>query len=89
MQQAVVQGKATSTVKHPSLAGWRLLLCMTLGADRRPAGEPIVVLDRLGAGPGDTVLVTSDGKGLRQLVGDQTSPARWWTVGIVDEPGGG
>lgn len=84
MQQAIVQGRATSTVKHPSLHGRKLLICQTLDAAGKETGDPVLVLDSLGAGRGDRVLITSDGQGLRELLGSDTSPARWWTVGIVD-----
>ena len=84
MQLATVKGRATSTVRHPSLAGVKLLICQPLGGDRQPAGDPVLAVDRLGAGRGDEVVLTSDGLGLRELLGDNTSPARWWTLGIVD-----
>jgi ethanolamine utilization protein EutN len=42
------------------------------------------VVDHLGAGMGDTVLISSDGKGARQLMNDQKSPVRWFVMGIVD-----
>ena len=85
MQLALVQGSATATRKHPSLDGQKLLVCALLGSDRRPAGDPVLALDRHGAGRGDTVILTSDGKGLRDLLGRGDSPARWWTLGLVDE----
>ena len=84
MQLALVQGRATSTVKHRSLAGVKLLVCELLGADGKPAGDPVLAVDKLGAGAGDRVILTSDGQGLRDLLNDDTSPARWWTMGIVD-----
>lgn len=84
MQQALVQGHATSTVKHPSLNGQRLLLAQTTDNKGKPDGDPILVLDKLGAGVGDRIIVTSDGRGLRELLGSGNSPARWWTLGIVD-----
>jgi len=85
MQLAVVRGRATSTVKHASLAGWRLLVCQMLDRAGAMAGDPVLVLDRLGAGSGDRVIITSDGLGLRELLGHDNSPARWWTLGIADE----
>ena len=84
MQLAIVQGRVTSTVKHPSLAGRKLLVCQFLGADGQPEGDPVLALDQLGAGAADRVILTSDGLGLRELLSDNTSPARWWTLGIVD-----
>jgi len=70
-----VVGSATSTVKHPSLEGSKLLLVMALQADgHTPEGDPILVVDRLGAGHDEAVMVTSDGIGARELLGDPRSP---------------
>ena len=85
MQLAIVQGRATSTVRHRSLVAVKLLICQPLGNEGQPAGDPLVAVDKLGAGAGDKVVLTSDGLGLRQLLNDNNSPARWWTLGIVDE----
>ncbi len=80
-----VVGTATATVKHPSMAGARLLLVMALQADGRTVeGDPILVVDKLGAGKGETVMITSDGIGTRELLGDNTSPVRWSVLGIPD-----
>ncbi len=84
MQLALVQGRATSTVKHRSLGGAKLLICQLLGRNRQPAGDPVLAVDQLGAGGGDVVVLSSDGQGLRQLLNDDNSPVRWWTMGIVD-----
>ena len=84
MQHALVHGRATSTVKHESLGGRRLLICSMLGSDGQPGGDPVLVLDWLGAGAGDRVIVTSDSQGLSELLKTKNSPARWWTLGIVD-----
>lgn len=85
MQLAVVQGRATSTVRHRSLTAAKLLICQPLGGEGRPNGDPVLAIDKLGAGAGDRVLLTSDGLGLREMLNDNKSPARWWTLGIVDE----
>lgn len=84
MQLAMVKGRATSTVKHHSMDAARLLVCQLLGNEEQPVGDPVLAVDRLGAGLGDVVILTSDGLGLRDMLGDKTSPARWWTLGIVD-----
>lgn len=85
MQHARVSGRVTSTVRHPSLAGSRLIVCDVLGNDgRTAAGDPVLAIDRYGARTGDHVIISSDGKGMRELLGDQNSPARWFTLGIVD-----
>jgi len=77
-----VMGRATSTVKHRSLRGTKMLLVQPVRSLTR---EPLLVLDRLGAGSGDLVLITSDGKSAREFVGDEASPARWTVVGIIDD----
>jgi ethanolamine utilization protein EutN len=81
-----VMGNATSTVKHPSMEGWKLLLVKALQSDGQAAeGDPILVVDALGAGKGDTVMITSDGIGTRELLKSMQSPVRWSVLGICDE----
>ncbi len=85
MQSGVVIGTATSTVKHPSLNGWKLLVVQTYGVDGvTPDGEPVVAVDALGAGRGQRVIITSDGKSTRQLLNSETTPVRWSVIGIED-----
>jgi ethanolamine utilization protein EutN len=84
MYLARIDGTLTSTRKHETLVGCRLLLAQRLEANGRAVGEPIVVIDRLGARHGSTVIVSTDGEALRRQLGD-TTPARLSVVGIVDE----
>jgi ethanolamine utilization protein EutN len=84
MQLGKVIGHATATIKHASLDSWRLLLVQPLDTVRRPDGDPLLVLDSMGARAGDTVVLTSDGKGARELVAAENSPARWFVAGIAD-----
>jgi len=86
MQQATVIGRATSTAKHPTLAGQRLLICQPVGVGDEDEGDVVLVLDRYGADKGSRVIISSDGKGLREMLGKPNSPARWWTLGIIDDP---
>jgi ethanolamine utilization protein EutN len=85
MQLGTVIGHATATIKHPSLTGWRLVIVQMLGASRQPEADPVIAVDKLGSAPGMTVILNSDGKGARELIGDEKSPARWFVAGIVDE----
>ncbi len=85
MQLATVIGHATSTIKHPSLQGWRLAVVQPLGINRTPEADPVVAADKLGAGPGQLVILNSDGKGAREMIGDEKSPVRFYVIGIVDE----
>jgi len=85
MQIGSVVGIATSTVKHSSLEGWKLLVVQLLAADgKSPDGEPVLAVDRLGAGRGEKVILTSDGRGTRELLKSDTTPVRWSVMGIPD-----
>ena len=80
-----VIGNATATVKHPSMKGWKLLVIQPLSADgRTPDGDPILAVDSLGAGRGQTVIVSSDIRGTRELLASNTTPVRWSIAGIPD-----
>lgn len=83
MKTAVVEGHAISTVKHASMAGWRLLIVQPI-SEGKPDGDPVMAIDMLGAGHGDTVVISNDGKAARDMVGDTNSPVRWTVTGIVD-----
>jgi ethanolamine utilization protein EutN len=85
VQLGTVIGHATATVKHPSLVGWRMLLVQPLNNRREPEADPVVAVDKLGSGPGSVVILNSDSKGARELIGDDKSPVRWFVIGIVDE----
>ena len=80
MRLAIIKGHVTSTIKHRSLEGWRLLIAMPESPDLAPQ----IVLDPLGAGIGQKVMISSDGAEARQIVGDERSPARWTVLGIID-----
>jgi ethanolamine utilization protein EutN len=61
-----------------------MLLVQLETATGRPDGEPILAFDRLGAGRGDTVLVTNDGRELQEKLG-KTTPGRWSVIGLPDD----
>ncbi len=81
MQLGVVIGSATSTVKHQTFQGERLLVVQLLTSDGGDDGEPVLAFDRLGAGRGETVLLTNDGKILQEMIGRDT-PGRWSVLGL-------
>ena len=86
MQVGLVVGTTTSTVKHISMHGWKLLIVQPYGVDgRTPDGEPVIAVDALGAGRGERVLLSSDGRGTRALLKSDTTPVRWSVIGIEDE----
>lgn len=84
MQTGLVVGTATATVKHPSLVGWKLLVVQPLGPDGSPDGDPIVVGDILGAGTGQTVILSGDRRGAREIMHSETTPMPWSIIGIAD-----
>lgn len=84
MQLGKVIGHATSTIKHPSYNGWRMLVIQPLGSDRQPEADPVVAFDKLNAAVGQTIVFNADGKGARDFIGDEKSPLRYWVAAIVD-----
>lgn len=87
MKLAVIKGHATSTVKHPSLNAARLMIALPVDHEGKPDGSPQVVVDPLGTGIGQKVIITSDGSEARLLLKDEHSPARWSVLAIVDPEG--
>ena len=83
MYLARIDGTLTSTTRHETLEGCQLLIGRRLDVRGRAADEPIVLLDRLGARRGSTVMVSTDGGDVRRRLGN-TTPARLQVVGIVD-----
>lgn len=85
MQLALVTGSVTATLKHPSFEGWKLLIVQALDARRRPTdGDPLVAVDLVGAGEGDTVMLSSDGPTARNAMQCDLAPVRWSIIGIQD-----
>ncbi len=80
---ARIDGTLTASRRDHRLTNVRFLLAQRLEADGRAAGEPLILLDRLGAGRGSIVLVSTDGTIARDWLGEGV-PARLVVVGIVD-----
>lgn len=87
MMLARVEGNLTSTRKHPSFNGWRLLICQPLNAAGGAEGSPVVAIDGQGAALHQAVVISTDGSAARLAVGDPKSPARMMIVGLVDSFG--
>ena len=85
MLLARVEGNVVATRKHPSLVGWRLVICQPIDQAGEPEGVPQIAIDAHGAGMHQRVIISSDGSAARIAVGDPKSPARWLVVGLVDE----
>ncbi len=86
MQLARVIGRATATIKHPTLNGWRLLVVQPLLHSGGPDGEPQVAIDHLGSGVGSIVVAAADGSAAREVMGVKNTPVRWVVIGQCDQP---
>jgi ethanolamine utilization protein EutN len=80
-----VEGNVVATHKHPSLEGWRLVVCQPISGEGAPEGSPQIAIDPHGAGLHQRVLISSDGAASRRAVGDDKSPIRWLLIAILDE----
>ena len=85
---AKVLGPVVSSVKHPSYAGLRLLVCQPVDEAGAPLGQSLLAVDRVcDAGEGDTVLLLKEGTGVRQLFGmpkEAKLPIQVCIAGVVD-----
>ena len=81
---ARIDGTVVPAAKHASLEGCRFLVAQRLESDGSSTGEPILLIDWMGAGYGSTVLVSTDGGIARERYGN-TSPGRMVVAGIVDQ----
>lgn len=84
MITGTVTGELHGTILHPFYLRKKLLVVERHGPDGQPAGDTMVAIDTVDAGPGDTVLVLDEGNGARQVLNDKTAPVRSVIVGIVD-----
>lgn len=86
MKLCRVLGNVVATAKHPVYEGQSLLIVQPIDPEGRDTGSSFLAVDRAQAGPGDRVLVMSEGNGVRQIVqmGAQV-PIRSVIVGFVDE----
>lgn len=71
-----------ATRKSEALSGYKLMLA-EIGAGSR-TGEQMVVVDVIGAGIGDGVIVVT-GSSARRMLGDDSLPIDAAVVGIIDE----
>ena len=71
-----------ATRKADTLNGCKLMLAEIIGGTR--AGERLVVVDMIGAGIGDRVLVTT-GSSARRMMENDDRPVDAAVTGIIDE----
>ncbi len=76
-------GTLVATPKDDSLTGSKLLIVQPVKFGSRPAGNPIVAVDTIGAGTGETVLVV-DGSSARHVTGNPQAAVDAAIIGIID-----
>jgi microcompartment protein CcmK/EutM len=84
MQIGRVIGDVSSTQKHPSHDGRKLLLVQPLDLDGSERGTAIVAVDGVNAGIGDRVLLVQDGFAAFSTLGLKPSPIDSAVIGIID-----
>lgn len=88
MRLAKVVGTIVSTQKDPHLMGCKLMIVKKIDEkgefEKYSSSSTSVAVDTVGAGIGETVILTS-GSTARFVYGDKTTPVDMTIVGIVDE----
>ncbi|WP_437186169.1 EutN/CcmL family microcompartment protein [Planctomicrobium sp. SH668] len=84
MNLALVIGNATSTIKHSSMNGWKLLVVQPLMPCGGDDGDPLLAIDTFGAGIGSEVIICSDGKLVGEAMNANNTPVRWIVMGQPD-----
>lgn len=85
MKVAKVIGTIWATRKEEKLNGFKLLIVQPINIiDGSCDHTPIVAVDIIGAGVGETVIIVS-GSSARSAAGDMNTPVDASVVGIVDD----
>lgn len=86
MLLAKVKGNVVSTQKNENLRGHKLLLIKQIDLEGNFIGSSdIISIDLVGAGIGDTVLVTQEGDAVQQILQNKNAPVHTIIVAIVDQ----
>jgi ethanolamine utilization protein EutN len=81
-----VIGNVVSIIKHKDYTGLKLLLVQPVFPDGSAWQDPLICIDVVDSGIGDTVLYLDEGNSARQLLGlEPDGPVRPVIVGVLDE----
>ncbi len=80
-----VVGNVTTSLQEPVYNGVKIMVVQPLDPELKPQGETFLSCDFVQAGPGDVVLVETEGNAARQLFMNDDAPVHSVIVGIVDE----
>lgn len=82
---ARVIGDAVATVKNASHEGQKLLLVQPVQLDQTtPRGDAVLAVDAVDAGPGDLVLLVTEGFSAMTAVGRPDSPIDMAVIAVID-----
>lgn len=82
---ARVIGDAVATMKNASHEGQKLLLVQPVQLDQStPRGDAVLAVDAVDAGPGDLVLLVTEGFSAMTAVGRPDSPIDMAVIGVID-----
>ena len=82
---AKVIGTVVATRKHEHLVGSKIQVVQPLAPQTEaPLGDPFVVVDAVGAGVGEMVIVVR-GSGARKALDNPESPVDATIIGIIDQ----
>jgi ethanolamine utilization protein EutN len=82
---AQVIGTIVATRKHELLVGSKIQVVQPLECSgNKPAGDPFVAVDAVGAGVGERVMVVR-GSGARLAVDNERCPVDATIIGIIDQ----
>ena len=79
-----VIGEVVATEKHASHEGQKALLVQPLNLDGSDRGTPVIAFDAVDAGPGDRVLLVTEGFSAMTAVGRPNSPIDMAVIGFID-----
>lgn len=82
---ARVDGVIVATICHPSMVGYRTIICQPLDNEGREEGAPVLAVDPHAAGIHQRVMVSTDGSHTREYVGNPKSPLRNIVMGVIDQ----
>jgi len=85
MKIARVLGSVTSTLKHPSYEGKKLLVVQPLKVDGAPAGRPTIAVDYVSAGEGDIVLLGAAPGLAKTVFHIDLAPIQHLCMGVVEQ----
>ncbi len=79
----IVIGNIWATRKYSALNNFKLMFVQPINSEYKNTGEPIVAVDTVGAGPGETIIYITASEAVIPLPVDM-APVDASIVGIVD-----